>query len=306
MKRRKSRAKSSSSSLVRVEHKSMFSQRRLAALAGIIFTVLVAQAGYFYWQYNQGQVDYLSVQNKFDEYEQQLLEKQTLIDEFQQQLISKQAQLEEQQLVIDELDERLINLDEKYLFLMQEINATSTLLVDKNSEIASLEQQYIDSQKALKKKSSQLYSLQRRFERDVNSAIAKERRKLTESQLMVDQELAQLQSQEAEISAKISNVDEWERKRAEFEKLYASSALEKQNEERVSKLMDQFNELRVDLDVVNECDKDYLYRYNEAKSLLNHIRTFIQKYEMRDEFYYYVISNDSMINSQNRKLCVVD
>lgn len=306
MKRRKTRAKVSSSPLVEHEKTSMFSPRRLVALAGIIFTVVVAQAGYFYWQYNQGQMDYLSVQNKFDDYEQQLLEKQTLIDEFQQQLASKQAQLEEQQLVIDELDERLINLDEKYVFLKQELNATSTLLVDKNSEIADLEKQYNDSQKALKKKSSQLYSLQRRFEKDVNSAIAKERRKLTESQLMVDQELAQLQSQEAEISAKISNVDEWERKRAEFEKLYASSALEKQNEERVSNLMDQFNELRVDLDVVNECDKDYLYRYNEAKSLLNHIRTFIQKYEMREEFYYYVISNDSMINSQNRKLCLAD
>ena len=284
----------------------MFSPRRLVALAGIIFVVLVAQVGYFYWQYNQGQMDYLSVQKQFDEYEQQLLAKQTLIDSFQQQLVSKQAQLEEQQLVIDELDERLIVLDEKYGFLKQEVNATSTILVDKNSEIADLEQQLAESQKVLQKKSSQLYSLQRRFDKDLNNAIAKERRKLNQSQMMVDQELAQLQTQEAEISAKISDVDEWERKRAEFEKLYASSALEKQNEERVSNLMDQFNELRVDLDVVNECDKDYLYRYNEAKSLLNHIRTFIQKYEMREEFYYYVISNDSMINSQNRKLCVVD
>ncbi|WP_446508546.1 hypothetical protein [Photobacterium sp. DNB22_13_2] len=284
----------------------MFSQRRVVAFAGIIVTVLLAQVGYFYWQYNQGLVDYQSVQRQFDEYEQQLLDKQRLIDDFQQQLVSKQAQLEEQQIVIDELDERLIVLDEKYVSLKQEISTVSTILVDKNSEIAVLEQKYADSQQALKKKSSQLYSVQRRFERDVNSAIAKERRQLTESQLMVDQELAQLQSQEAEISAKISDVDEWERKRAEFEKLYASSALEKQNEERVNNLMDQFNELRVDLGVVNECDKDYLYRYNEAKSLLNHIRTFIQKYEMREEFYYYVISNDSMINSQNRKLCVVD
>ena len=306
MKRRKNRAKIASSPLVQAEQKSMFSQRRLVALAGIIFAVLAAQAGYFYWQYNQGQVDYLSVQKQFDEYEQRLLAKQALIDEFQQQLSSKQAQLEEQQLVIDELDERLIVLDEQTVFFKQEINATSTLLVDKNSEIADLEKQLSDSQKALDKKSTQLYSLQRRFEKDVNNAVAKERRKLSQTQLMVDQERAQLQSQEAEISAKISDVDEWERKRAEFEKLYATSALEKQNEERVSKLMDQFNDLRVDLDVVNECDKDYLYRYNEAKSLLNHIRTFIQKYEMKEEFYYYVISNDSMINSQNRKLCVAN
>ncbi|AJR08299.1 hypothetical protein C9J03_13020 [Photobacterium gaetbulicola] len=306
MKRSKNSANVSSSPLVQHKQKFMFFPRRLAVLAGIIIAMLLVQVGYFYWQYDQGQMDYSLVQNMFDEYEQQLVEKQTLIDEFQQQLASKQAQLEEQQRVIDELDDRLLKLDEQYVFLKQEINATSTLLVDKNSEIALLEQQYIDSQQALKKKSSQLYSLQRRFDREVNIAIAKERRKLTESQLMVDQELAQLQSQEAEISAKISSVDEWERKRAEFEKLYASSALEKQNEERVSKLMDQFNELRVDLDVVNECDKDYLYRYNEAKSLLNHIRTFIQKYKMREEFYYYVISNDSMINSQNRKLCVVD
>ncbi|MGF1736281.1 hypothetical protein [Photobacterium satsumensis] len=306
MKRRKNRAKVSSSPLVQAEKKSLFSQRRIVALAGIIVTVLVAQVGYFYWQYSQEKMDFLSVKSQFEAYEQQLLDKQLLINDFQQQLVSKQAQLVEQQKVIDELDERLIVLDEKYVYLKKEIDASSTILVDNNSEIAVLEQQLAGSKKALKKKSSQLYSLQRRFERDLNSAIAKERRQLTKSQLMVDQELAQLQSQEAEISAKISDVDEWERKRKEFEKLYASSALEKQNEERVSNLMDQFNELRVDLDVVNECDKDYLYRYNEAKSLLNHIRTFIQKYEMREEFYYYVISNDSLINSQNRKLCLVD
>lgn len=306
MKRRKNKAKTSSSPLLQAEKKSLFSQRRIVALAGIIVTVLVAQVGYFYWPYSQEKMDYLSVKSQFADYEQQLLDKQQLIDDFQQQLVSKQAQLVEQQKVIDELDERLIELDEKYVYLKREIDAFSTILVDNNSEIAALEQQLADSKKALKKKSSQLYSLQRRFERDLNTALAKERRQLTESQLMVDQELAQLQSQEAEISAKISDVDEWERKRKEFEKLYASSALEKQNEERVSSLMDQFNELRVDLDVVNECDKDYLYRYNEAKSLLNHIRTFIQKYEMREEFYYYVISNDSLINSQNRKLCLVD
>ncbi|MGR5142004.1 hypothetical protein ACQKPX_10045 [Photobacterium sp. DNB23_23_1] len=306
MKRRKNRASAMPSPLVQAEKQSLFSQRRVVALAGIIVTVLLAQVGYFYWQYSQGRMDYLSVQRQFDDYEQQLLDKQLLNDEFQRQLVSKQVQLQEQQKVIDKLDESLVVLDEKYVYLKQEISTVSTILVDKNSEIADLEQQYADSQTALKKKNSQLYSLQRRFDRDVNSAIAKERRQLTESQLMVDQELAQLQSQEAEISAKISDVDEWERKREEFEKLYTSSALEKQNEERVNNLMDQFNDLRVDLDVVNECDKDYLYRYNEAKSLLNHIRTFIQKYEMREEFYYYVISNDSTIHSQNRKLCVVD
>ena len=92
MKRRKGRAKEPSSPLVQHEQVSMFSPRRLVTLAGIIIAVLVAQVGYFYWQLNQGKMDYLSVQRQFDDYEQQLLDKQSLIDEFQQQLISKPSQ----------------------------------------------------------------------------------------------------------------------------------------------------------------------------------------------------------------------
>ena len=68
--------------------------------------------------------------------------------------------------------------------------------------------------------------------------------------------------------------------------------------------MSQFDGLQVDLDVMNECDKTYLYRYNEAKSILNHIRTYIQTNEMKDEYYFYVISNDSLLTAKNRKLCL--
>lgn len=68
--------------------------------------------------------------------------------------------------------------------------------------------------------------------------------------------------------------------------------------------MGKFNALQVDLDVLNECDKQYLYRYNGAKSTLNHIRTLIQSYKMDEEYYFYVISNDSQITAKNRKRCI--
>ncbi|MGF1702985.1 hypothetical protein L4D09_22095 [Photobacterium makurazakiensis] len=221
-------------------------------------------------------------------------------------IASKRVQMQEQQLVIDELDERLIALDDDYTSLKQEVSASSLHLVDQNSEIALLEDELKRTKQALKKKSNQVYVLQKNYQSDLNKELAAERKALADSEDLLKSQLTQIQKQEEEISSKISDVNEWEKKRAEFDKLYAMSALEAQNEERVNELMGQFNQLRVDLDVVNECDKDYLYRYNEAKSVLNNIRTFIQKYEMEDDFYFYVISNDSLISAQNRKLCLTD
>ncbi|PSW18138.1 hypothetical protein C9I98_17275 [Photobacterium sanctipauli] len=223
-----------------------------------------------------------------------------------QAILSKKVQLEEQQLVIDELDDRLLAFDEKYESLKKEISSGSMLAADKNNEIALLKEELRRTRRALNNKSNQLVAYKKNYQSELNRELATERETLATVQSQLESKLAVVQQQEEEVNAKISDVDEWEKKRAEFDKLYANSALEAQNEERVNELMGQFNQLRVDLDVINECDKDYLYRYNEAKSLLNNIRTFIQKYEMEQDFYFYVISNDSLISAQNRKLCLTD
>ncbi|WP_157072638.1 hypothetical protein [Photobacterium sanguinicancri] len=144
------------------------------------------------------------------------------------------------------------------------------------------------------------------YQRNLSKERSKGKARIRSSEHALAQEREALALQEANVNSKMGDVDDWEKKKAEFDKLYASSALEVENEKRIDKLMAQFNHLRVDLNVVNECDKDYLYRYNEAKSVLNHIRTFIQKYEMKQEYYFFVISNDSQITSQNRKICFKD
>lgn len=216
------------------------------------------------------------------------------------------ADVREQELVINELLEQLAAVEKSYSDLKKEVSASSLTMVDQNRIISDLEQELQKTKKALRNKSNQYVLLKRNYKTQLDNELELERKQITETQVLLETELAKVRKKEKSISSKISDVGEWERKKAEFDRLYANSALEAENEQRISELMSQFNDLRVDLDVVNECDKDYLYRYNEAKSLLSHIRTFIQKYEMKQDFYYYVISNDSLISAQNRKLCLAD
>lgn len=225
---------------------------------------------------------------------------------YNSELIAKQSQVDTQGLRIGSLEQQLLALTLQQTALKQDISTNSMTVASKNGEIERLSAELETTKGALSKYQNRFWALKKKYRDELDSTLVSEREKLAATQRVLDTELAKVQQQEAAISSKVSDISEWEKKKADFDKLYANTALVAQNEERVSKLMGQFNQLRVDLDVVNECDKSYLYRYNEAKSILNHIRTFIQKYEMPQDYYFFVISNDSLLSTQNRKLCLVD
>ncbi|MGF1730034.1 hypothetical protein [Photobacterium kasasachensis] len=227
-------------------------------------------------------------------------------EQYKSQLEANQLEIKEQEHVINELVEQLGVVEKSFSDLKKEVSVSSITVVDQNRVINDLEQELRKTKNAFNNKSKQYVQLKRSYKKQLDHELDLERKQLAETQRLLETELVTVRKKEESISSKISDVGEWERKKAEFDRLYANSALEAENEKRVSDLMSQFNDLRVDLDVVNECDKDYLYRYNEAKSLLSHIRTFIQKYEMKQDFYYFVISNDSLISAQNRKLCLTN
>lgn len=244
----------------------------------LISSLLVVQSGYLYYSAEQ----------------------------YKSQLEANQLEIKEQEHVINDLVKQLGVVEKNFNDLKKEVSVSSIMLVDKNRVINGLEQELRKTKNVLNNKSKQYVQLKSSYKKQLDNELDLERKQLAETQRLLETELAKVREKEKSVSSKISDVGEWERKKAEFDRLYANSALEAENEKRVSDLMSQFNDLRVDLDVVNECDKDYLYRYNEAKSLLSHIRTFIQKYEMKQDFYYFVISNDSLISAQNRKLCLTN
>lgn len=211
-----------------------------------------------------------------------------------------------QQYQIELLNEKLDAVNSEYLTLRQDADENRMLLDDKTGEVKQLTSKLAISERRLRNEKAVSKNLRYRYQQDLSQELAQERKVLSTKMALYDAELMKLRLKEATISSRIDDVNEWKKKLNEFEKLYSASALQVQNEERISMLMGQFNQLRVDLDVINICDKNYLYRYNEAKSILNHIRTFIQKYEMKDDFYFYVIANDSLISNQNRKLCFAE
>ncbi|MCP4325184.1 MAG: hypothetical protein GY951_04000 [Psychromonas sp.] len=77
-----------------------------------------------------------------------------------------------------------------------------------------------------------------------------------------------------------------------------------ENEKRVDELMAELASLKVNLDVINRCDKEYLARHGQAKSLLSHMRTYIQQYKMSQEYHHFIISNDVLISRKARELCI--
>ncbi|MGF1693170.1 hypothetical protein [Photobacterium kagoshimensis] len=222
------------------------------------------------------------------------------------QLAVKEAIIVDQR---DQINELLVELDsqgQEVIELEGNVSLASELLADNNLTVSLLNEriEHLLEENADKDAALRLVKLD--YQRNLSKERNKGKARIRSSEQALAQEREALALQEANVNSKMGDVDDWEKKKAEFEKLYASSALEVENEKRIDKLMAQFNSLRVDLSVVNECDKDYLYRYNEAKSVLNHIRTFIQKYEMKQDYYFFVISNDSQITSQNRKICFKD
>ncbi|WP_281222355.1 hypothetical protein [Photobacterium sanguinicancri] len=260
---------------------TLHGKSRLTVSAVAVFTLVVTLTITVVWQHYQHQ-----------ERIEQLVEKEAIIVDQRDQINELLAELDHQGQDVIELEGNVSLASE----LLADNNLTVNLL---NEKLEQLLEDNADKDAALR-----LMKLD--YQRNLSKERSKGKARIRSSEHALAQEREALALQEANVNSKMGDVDDWEKKKAEFDKLYASSALEVENEKRIDKLMAQFNHLRVDLNVVNECDKDYLYRYNEAKSVLNHIRTFIQKYEMKQEYYFFVISNDSQITSQNRKICFKD
>lgn len=89
-----------------------------------------------------------------------------------------------------------------------------------------------------------------------------------------------------------------------LEEEYSDVASLKEKEARVDELMEEFTELRVSLDVMNVCDKNYVERYNQAKGMLNHMRTYLMQNELNKDYYHFVILNDAQITQQAREVCI--
>ncbi|MGF1724061.1 hypothetical protein [Photobacterium nomapromontoriensis] len=208
--------------------------------------------------------------------------------------------------LIKSLEEDLIFSDEKYNEAILIANDKNESFIEMNEKVNQLSIKIVDTENLLRKEKIKFNNFVNRYHKELSQELLVERNKLSEKMELYDAELIKLHVKEADLNKKIDDVNSFKMKRDEFDKLYSSSMLVAQNEERINMLMGQFNQLRVDLNVINVCDKDYIHRYNEAKSILSHIRTFIQKYKMNNEFYYYVISNDSVINEQNRRLCITE
>ncbi|WP_413113490.1 hypothetical protein [Thaumasiovibrio sp. DFM-14] len=218
-------------------------------------------------------------------------------------LISQQA-AEEQQALIMQQEIKIADLELAVSDAALIIARKNEHLADERDALEQVQQALASAQAKLKKQDQRIVSLKANYQRNLKKQTETQRLQLAQQQNQLDMQRSKLKAQEEEVSKKISAVDEWEQRKEEFETLYAESARQANNEKRVNQLMTKFDRLRVDLDVINECDKDYLYRYNEAKSVLSHMLTFIQKYEMESDFYFFVISNDSAITAQNRKLCL--
>ncbi|MBB1313710.1 hypothetical protein [Aliivibrio sp. SR45-2] len=196
---------------------------------------------------------------------------------------------------LTDYDKVIIELQSKNDTLRRDLSIISETLVEKNLTISQLKEQLAaERRKLVRYKSS--------YNKNLKSRLANEQKKLN---AQLDKERVALQSQENEL----------EQQRVELEKLKNTPPPEKTvtaadqkaiDEERVEKLMKKFDAYQVDLSVENQCDKDYLYRYNEAKSTLNHIRTYLQKNQMDSNYYHFVIANDTSITAQNRKLCLGD
>ncbi|WP_375319925.1 hypothetical protein [Aliivibrio logei] len=196
---------------------------------------------------------------------------------------------------LTDYDQIIIELQSKNDTLHRDLSITSETLVEKNFTISQLQEQLTTERRKLARYKSS-------YNKNLKSRLANEQKKLN---AQLEKDRLALQSQESEL----------EQQRVELEKLKntpppektTSAAAQKAiDEERVEELMKKFNAYQVDLSVENQCDKDYLYRYNEAKSTLNHIRTYLQKNKMDSNYYHFVIANDTSITAQNRKLCLDD
>lgn len=218
----------------------------------------------------------------------------------------KNHTIAEQQSLIDEITVNLQNYQDKLVTGRAKITAQA-------EQLYTLKLSNSDQLMQLKRKEKDISTLKSSFRSELNKQLAAERKMLQGKQAELDLihgesqlKLANLQRQTDLVESKIGDIASWEKKKAEFDTQYTYAAKEAINEQKIDELMSQFNRLQVDISVINECDTNYLYRYNEAKSILSHISTLIKSNKMKDDYYFYVISNDSFIAEKNRKLCLVN
>lgn len=192
--------------------------------------------------------------------------------------------------LINQLKNQQQELIDKNNRLHRDLSMVSETLVEKNLTINKLQQQLNSERRKLAN-----------YNKKMNAQLVSEQEKMN---TQLEKDKLSLKAQE----------DALEQQRIEFDKLKNTprektvSVKDKKahDEEIVEELMKKFDAYQVDLSVENQCDRAYLYRYNEAKSTLNHIRTYLQKNKMDSNYYHFVIANDSSITAQNRKLCLND
>ncbi|WP_135381830.1 hypothetical protein [Vibrio tasmaniensis] len=197
--------------------------------------------------------------------------------------------------VIDDLTDEMANMnyvktmdDETY---ESQVDATDKKLVEKALEIEEL--------------SALLAVTNAKLAKAEKSAKTYRSRYFSEKNLVKNAKLAMNQKLEKEkVALEKQNQQVLASQMSELEGEYSKQAQRAETEKRVDELMTDFADLRVDLDIVNKCDRNYLERYGEAKSMLNHMRTYIQQYELSQEYYFFVISNDAQLTRKTREICI--
>lgn len=255
--------------------------------------IITAQGAFIGWYYVQGHTS-----------SKEALALKSSLKSAQQRVKLNEKEIEQLQLKVVEKEVKLTEMQQKERYLQSTLDKQRELEFSLRTEIQGL----LDTQTSSTREADDLrYSLKklkRNYQRDLANQLKKEKEEVRRLRVQLKGELASVESRHRQLNEKIADVDEWEKQKEGFEQKYTDSAQQAEKERRIDELMSQFNQLQVDLSTVNECDKDYLYRYNEAKSVLNHIRTFIQQHKMNQEYYFFVISNDTSMSAQNRILCL--
>ncbi|WP_260262157.1 hypothetical protein [Vibrio intestinalis] len=227
-----------------------------------------------------------------------------------QQQVELSSELQEKQQQIDALNEQMNTLTTELIF-EQSMSQAHQLSYQRQLEglAEKLEQEY---QQQLARLTQQLNDEITRSEQLETKFLASEKSAknyryqyfaLKENSDKQEQELFQKYQAKQQLLQAESSL-EMQKQRALLEQQYSESAKLTQVEQRVDQLMTSFSKLRVDMDIVNTCDKQYLERYSEAKSLLSQMRTFVQNNEMSNEYYQFVISNDAQLSRKTREICL--
>lgn len=211
------------------------------------------------------------------------------------QQLSARAQLTESKLIIGRLQGEMEELIDK-VSKLENVEAVDQVKLREALEMAN--EQMVIRDERIDQLTNDLREM-RRLASNYRSRYMKEKKATKSAQRALDKKLAHekaILEQQNEIALASQ--------RSELEGEFSTAAERREAEQKVDEIMTSFTALKVDLDVVNTCDKAYLERYGEAKSMLNHMRTYIQKHTLSPEFYHFVIANDTQLTRQTRKICL--